>query len=665
MLAAKSLTYKAIFGLSLPRFAQMPRHLLIIKLRNYHSAMYDLLNTINTPADLKKLDVDQLPQLCDELRHFIIEQLSVNPGHFGASLGVVELTVALHYVLDTPHDKLVWDVGHQAYGHKILTGRRERFCTNRQYGGLSGFPSPTESEYDAFGVGHSSTSISAALGMAIAAQMSGERRNVVAVIGDGSLTGGMAFEALNNMATANPDMLVILNDNNMSIDKATGGLSSYLLDISTSSFYNKIRSRLSRLLEHWSVSGKGRNSFITKINNNLKSLINRQSNIFEGLNIRYFGPADGHNVRYLVSVLRDLMSISGPKILHVITVKGKGFKVAEENQTAWHAVGGRFDIDTGEPLDKPSDKPQPPKFQDVFGHTMVELALQNPKILGITPAMASGCGLNIMMREMPERTFDVGIAEQHAVTFSAGLAASGYVPFCNIYSTFAQRAFDQIVHDVALQNLHVVFCFDRAGLVGADGATHHGAFDLSMLLPIPNLTISSPYDEAELRNLMFTAQQSQQGPFVIRYPRGRGQNIDWRTPMQQVPVGKGRMLRDGSDVAYLTLGPIGRKAGLAAERLAHRGISAAHYDMRFAKPLDEELLRSVFGRFRRVVTLEDGAVRGGMGEAILAFAQSENYRGTIVNLGLPDRFVAHGTQEQLYSECGINDEAVERAGVGE
>lgn len=617
--------------------------------------MYELLNEINSPDDLKRLNVEQLPQVCSELRHFIIESLSHNPGHFGASLGVVELTVALHYVFNTPYDKLVWDVGHQAYGHKILTGRRDRFDTNRKLHGISGFPNIFESEYDAFGVGHSSTSISAALGMAIASHLNGETdRNIVAIIGDGSMTGGEAFEALNNMASANPDMLVILNDNNMAIDKVTGGLSQYLLDISTSNTYNRLRTRLSRVLERHNISGQGRKSLLTKLNNSLKNLINRQTNMFEGLNIRYFGPADGHDVIYLVKILNDLKKISGPKLLHIITVKGKGFKAAEENQTAWHAVGGHFDIETGETLDKPTDSPCPPKFQDVFGHTILELAKQNPKILGITPAMPSGCSLNIMMKEMPERTFDVGIAEQHAVTFSAGLATSGYIPFCNIYSTFAQRAFDQVIHDVALQKLHVVFCFDRAGLVGADGATHHGAFDIAMLRPIPNLTIASPMDEIELRNMMYTAQLPNKGPFIIRYPRGRGSCINWRQPMQEITIGKARQLCSGNDIVIFALGPLCVRAQSVAQTLAKENINVAVYDMRFAKPLDEDLLRDVLPKYATAVTIEDGAVAGGFGSAIEQFVNDNNIHTHIITLGLPDRFIEHGTPDELYEECGLD-----------
>lgn len=610
---------------------------------------YSLLKTVNTPDELKRLDISQLPQLCDELRHFIIESLSNNPGHFGASLGVVELTVAIHYVFNTPYDKLIWDVGHQAYGHKILTGRREKFQTNRKHGGLAGFPNIFESEYDAFGVGHSSTSISAALGMAIASHLSGEDdRNIVAVIGDGALTGGMAFEALNNMASANPDMLVILNDNNMAIDKVTGGMNQYLLDITTSHTYNKFRKRVNEAL------GTERRNIFTKFTHALKKLITRQTNMFEGLNIRYFGPADGHNVIHLVQILRDIKHIKGPKMLHVITVKGKGFKAAEENQTAWHAVGGRFDITTGKPLDTASNTPMPPKFQDVFGHTILELAKQNDKILGITPAMPSGCSLNIMMEAMPERTFDVGIAEQHAVTFSGGLAISGYIPFCNIYSSFAQRAFDQVIHDVALQKLNVVFCFDRAGIVGADGATHHGVFDIAMLRPVPNLVISSPMDETELRNLMYTAQLPDKGPFVIRYPRGRGSIIDWRKPMKEIKIGTARKISDGKDTAILTIGPLGTRAMKAVEKLREEGIEVAHYDMRFAKPLDTTVIDEVCQKYKHIVTLEDGVVRGGFGSAIVEYVNEKGYDCHVNTLGIPDQFIEHGSVDELHAECHID-----------
>lgn len=620
--------------------------------------MYDLLNNINSPDDLKKLPIEQLPQLCEELRHFIIESLSHNPGHLGASLGVVELTVAIHYVFNTPYDKLVWDVGHQAYGHKILTGRRDLFHTNRKLGGIAGFPSIAESEYDAFGVGHSSTSISAALGMAKAAELSGETdRDVVAVIGDGSMTGGEAFEGLNNMSTTNADMLVVLNDNNMAIDNVTGGLSQYLLDISTSHTYNKFRKRLvQRLNQQKGLKNQG--SFLTRLNNSIKGLITRSSNMFEGLNIRYFGPVDGHDVTYLVRILKDIKKIKGPKLLHVITVKGKGFKPAEEHQTTWHAVGAPFDIETGEPLDVHTAEPTPPKFQTVFGETIVELAKQNDKILGITPAMSSGCSLDIMMRQMPERTFDVGIAEQHAVTFSAGLAVSGYIPFCNIYSTFAQRAFDQLIHDVALQKLHVVFCFDRAGIVGQDGATHHGLFDIAMLRPVPNLIIASPIDETELRNLMFTAQLPLDGPIVIRYPRGRGSVINWRQPMHKIEIGTARKLRDGSDAAFLSFGPLGTRAGQVINELANEGFSIAHYDLRFAKPLDEQTLHTVFSKYNKVFTIEDGILTGGIASAISDFAARNNYHAQITSFGIDNQFVPHGTVEELHKLCHLDHDSI-------
>lgn len=625
--------------------------------------MDNLLEKINSPADLKKLSVDQLPQVCTELRSFIIEALSHNPGHFAASLGVVELTVAVHYVFDLPFDKLVWDVGHQAYGHKILTGRRDRFESNRKLGGLSGFPNIFESEYDAFGVGHSSTSVSAALGMAIAAQLKGEKRHVVSIIGDGALTGGEAFEALNNMASANPDMLVILNDNNMAIDHVTGGMSQYLLDITTSSTYNRLRRRVSQALERRGLSGSGRKSFITKFNNSLKNLINRQTNMFEGLNIRYFGPVDGHDVEYLVSILRDLKNIPGPKMLHVVTVKGKGFVPAEVNQTKWHAVSGRFDIVNGEPLDAPTDKPQPPKFQDVFGNTILELARQNDKILGITPAMPSGCSLNIMMKEMPDRCFDVGIAEQHAVTFAAGLAISGYIPFCNIYSTFAQRAYDQIIHDVALQKLHVVFCFDRGGLVGQDGPTHHGVFDIAMLLPIPNIIIAAPMDEVELRNMMYTAL-TVNGPIAIRYPRGRGSIIDWQQPMQTLTIGDGaaRQLSDGDGVAVLTVGPLGVRVQKIISRLNDEGINIMHYDMRFAKPIDTQALTDAFSKCKHIITIEDGVRAGGFGSAVMDWASDNGYCDIdFTRLGVPDRFIEHGSVDELHAICGLDEKSIEEA----
>lgn len=619
----------------------------------------DMLSKINSPDDLKKIPEDQLPAVCDQLREFIIDALSCNPGHFGASLGVVELTVALHYVLNTPYDKLVWDVGHQAYGHKILTGRRDQFHTNRKYGGLSGFPNIFESEYDAFGVGHSSTSISAALGMATASRLKGEKnRNIVAVIGDGSMTGGMAFEALNNMASTKANMLVILNDNNMAIDPAVGGFSEYLVDIATSRTYNRIRSDVARALERLRPSGKKSEDFITSINNSIKSILTKQNNIFEGLNIRYFGPVDGHDVVYLANVLRDLLHIPGPKILHLITKKGKGFKLAEENQTEWHAVGASFDKLTGQKKSTKVEAPSPPKFQDVFGHTIIELAKENEKIVGITPAMPSGCSLNMMMEQMPDRAFDVGIAEQHAVTFSAGLATAGFMPFCNIYSTFMQRAYDQVIHDVALQNLNVVFCLDRGGLVGADGATHHGAYDLSFFRCIPNMIISSPMNEQELRNLMYTAQLPDKGPFVIRYPRGNGSMIEWCTPMKEVQVGKARLLKKGNDLIFLTLGPLGVKVSQVIEKLEAEGHSIAHVDMRFVKPLDEEMLHWVFQNFKNIITVEDGAIAGGMGSAIIEFMADNGYNSKIKRLGIPDHFIEHGTQTELYGECGLDKKGI-------
>lgn len=619
----------------------------------------DMLSKINSPDDLKKIPEDQLPAVCDQLREFIIDALSCNPGHFGASLGVVELTVALHYVLNTPYDKLVWDVGHQAYGHKILTGRRDQFHTNRKYGGLSGFPNIFESEYDAFGVGHSSTSISAALGMATASRLKGEKnRNIVAVIGDGSMTGGMAFEALNNMASTKANMLVILNDNNMAIDPAVGGFSEYLVDIATSRTYNRIRSDVARALERLRPSGKKSEDFITSINNSIKSILTKQNNIFEGLNIRYFGPVDGHDVVYLANVLRDLLHIPGPKILHLITKKGKGFKLAEENQTEWHAVGASFDKLTGQKKSTKVEVPSPPKFQDVFGHTIIELAKENEKIVGITPAMPSGCSLNMMMEQMPDRAFDVGIAEQHAVTFSAGLATAGFMPFCNIYSTFMQRAYDQVIHDVALQNLNVVFCLDRGGLVGADGATHHGAYDLSFFRCIPNMIISSPMNEQELRNLMYTAQLPDKGPFVIRYPRGNGSMIEWRTPMKEIQVGKARLLKKGNDLIFLTLGPLGVKVSQVIEKLEAEGHSIAHVDMRFVKPLDEEMLHWVFQNFKNIITVEDGAIAGGMGSAIIEFMADNGYNSKIKRLGIPDHFIEHGTQTELYGECGLDKKGI-------
>jgi 1-deoxy-D-xylulose-5-phosphate synthase len=618
-----------------------------------------LLETINKPEDLRQLPSEVLPELCRELREFIIDAVSCNPGHFGASLGVVELTVALHYVFNTPYDKIVWDVGHQAYGHKILTGRRDQFGTNRKRHGLSGFPNIFESEYDAFGVGHSSTSISAALGMAIARRRNGELdRKIVAVIGDGAMTAGLAFEGLNNMAATKADMLVILNDNNMAIDPNVGGFSEYLLDIATSKTYNKLRREVFTALGKFKSGGLRSRELIAKINNSIKVLLTKQANIFEGLGIRYFGPVDGHDVEYLTKILKDLKAIPGPKVLHVITKKGKGFKLAEENQTAWHATGGQFDKHTGRFIEPRSQTPRAPKFQDVFGYTIIELARMNDKIVGITPAMPSGCSLNLMMDQMPDRAFDVGIAEQHAVTFSAGLAISGQLPFCNIYSTFMQRAFDQVIHDVALQNLNVVFCLDRGGLVGADGATHHGAYDLAYFRTVPNMVISSPMDESELRNLMYTAQLPDKGPFSIRYPRGVGSLVDWQTPFEEISVGTGRLLSKGSDLVFLTIGPIGVKVQRVVAQLEEEGIHAGHYDMRFVKPLDEDLLHEVFSLYDQVITIEDGTIIGGMGTAVIEFMVENGYRATVKRLGIPDVFIEHGTQTELYGECGFDMENI-------
>lgn len=621
---------------------------------------YPLLKQINSPSDLRKLPEEKLLQVCSELREFIIDAVSCNPAHFGASLGVVELTVALHYALNTPEDKLIWDVGHQAYGHKILTGRRELFHSNRKYKGISGFPSIFESDYDAFGVGHSSTSISAALGIAEAYKQQGiAGRQVVAVIGDGSMTAGLAFEGLNNMASLHANVLVVLNDNNMAIDPNVGGLSDYLVDIATSRTYNKVRRDLIKGIGKLKLVGPRSKEMIVKVNNSIKNLLTRQTNIFEGLNIRYFGPVDGHDVVRLAGVLKDMKNIPGPKVLHVITKKGKGFKLAEENQTAWHAPGGRFDKLTGLITEESSGSTaKPPKFQDVFGHTILELARQNDKIVGITPAMPTGCSLNIMMQAMPDRAFDVGIAEQHAVTFSAGLAISGMIPFCNIYSSFMQRAFDQVIHDVAIQKLNVVMCLDRSGLVGADGATHHGAYDLAFLRSIPNLVISSPMDEIELRNLMYTAQLPNKGPFVIRYPRGVGSNEDWRQPFSEIDTGKGRCLRRGKKVAVLTLGPLGVKVARVCKELAQQGIEVGHYDVRFVKPLDEQMLHEVFSSYTTVLTIEDGAIAGGMGSAILEFMSENGYQCKVKRLGIPDRFVEHGSQMALYKEIGLDMESI-------
>lgn len=618
----------------------------------------ELLAKINTPADLRKLDASQMQQVCNELRQYIIDLVSVKGGHFGASLGVVELTVALHYVFQTPYDQLVWDVGHQAYGHKILTGRRDVFHTNRRYKGISGFPKRSESEYDTFGVGHSSTSISGALGMAVAARYKNENRQAVAVIGDGAMTAGLAFEGLNHAGIENSNLLVVLNDNCMSIDPNVGALKEYLNDITTSHTYNKVKDEVWKLLGKISKFGPDAQKIATKVSDAMKSTLLNQSNLFESLNFRYFGPVDGHDVDRLVKVMNDLKDIPGPKILHVLTTKGKGFKFSEEgNPTLWHAPG-LFDKNTGKIVKAHTTEPQPPKYQDVFGHTMVELAEMNPKIMGITPAMPSGCSLNIMMKAMPERAFDVGIAEQHAVTFSAGLATQGMIPFCNIYSSFMQRAYDQVVHDVALQNLHVVLCLDRGGLAGADGPTHHGAYDLAYFRCIPNMIVSAPMNEQELRNLMYTAQLNNNGPFSIRYPRGNGVMPEWKTPFEALEIGKGRRICDGTDIAILSIGHPGNFVVEACAELQQSGVSAAHFDMRFVKPLDEELLHDVFSRFSKVITVEDGCIQGGFGSAIVEFMVDNGYTAQVKRLGIPDEFIEHGEQPELWAECGFDAAAI-------
>ncbi len=620
-----------------------------------------LLSRIDTPADLKKLDKSQLQQVCNELRQFIIDCVSVHGGHFGASLGVVELTVALHYVLNTPDDQLVWDVGHQAYGHKILTGRRKVFHTNRKYGGLSGFPKRTESPYDSFGVGHSSTSISAALGMAIASKYKGEKdRNHVAVIGDGAMTAGLPFEALNHAGVSNTNLLVILNDNNMSIDPNVGALKEYLTDITTSQTWNKLRDDVWKLLGKLPYPDFQR-EMASKMEAGLKGMISRSSNLFEALGLRYFGPVDGHNVLKLVETLKDLNSIPGPKLLHIKTVKGKGYELAEQDQTLWHAPG-TFDKITGKINKKISPVPEPPKYQDVFGHTIVELAEKNPKIMGITPAMPSGCSMKFMMEAMPDRAIDVGIAEQHAVTLSAGLATQGMTVFCNIYSSFMQRAYDMVIHDVAIQKLPVIFCLDRGGLVGEDGPTHHGAYDIAYMRCIPNMIVCAPMNESELRNLMYTAQlDDNELPFVIRYPRGQGVLSDWRTPFEKTVPGTGRKIKDGRDVAILTIGHPGNFAVKACQILETEGLQPAHYDMRFVKPLDETMLHEVARKFNRIITVEDGTVTGGFGSAVLEFMATHHYTPEVTILGIPDRIVEHGKPEDLYRECGYDAEAIATA----
>lgn len=621
----------------------------------------NILKRIKYPDELRKLPVEQLPEVCDELRADILKELSVNPGHLASSLGAVEMTVALHYVFNTPYDRLVWDVGHQAYGHKILTGRLDSFCTNRKLGGLRPFPSPEESEYDSFMCGHASNSISAALGMAVAARQTGhDDRHVVAIIGDGAMSGGLAFEGLNNVSTTPNDMIIILNDNNMSIDRSVGGMKQYLLKLNTNETYNKLRYKAAKWLHSNGMLDDNRRKGIIRLSNALKSAISHQQNIFEGMNIRYFGPFDGHNVVELVRTLRQLKEMKGPKLLHLHTIKGHGYAPAEKAATIWHAPG-KFDLNTGERI-KTEDGTEPAKFQDVFGNTLLELAKENKRIVGVTPAMPTGCSLNIMMKEMPERTFDVGIAEGHAVTFSGGMAKDGLQPFCNIYSAFAQRAYDNIIHDVAILNLPVVICLDRAGLVGEDGATHHGAFDMAALRPVPNITLASPMNEHELRRLMYTAQLPGKGTFVIRYPRGRGVLADWHCPLEEVKVGTGRKLRDGDDIAVLSVGPVGNNVVKAVGMMENDGdgISVAHYDMRFVKPLDENLLKEVAAKFKHVITVEDGVREGGFGSAVIEWMEDNGQYLDIVRLGLPDHFVEHGTVAQLQSIVGIDAEGIRR-----
>lgn len=621
---------------------------------------YQYLFRLNSPEDLRKLPVEALPAVCQELREYIIDILAEHPGHFASSLGSVELTVALHYVFNTPYDRIVWDVGHQAYGHKILTGRRDAFPTNRKLGGIKPFPSPEESEYDTFACGHASNSISAALGMSVAALQAGENdRQVVAVIGDGAMSGGLAFEGLNNVSDTPNNMLIVLNDNNMSIDSSVGGMREYLLNLHTSRWYNRLRFKLAKQLSSWGWLNDSRRRSILRFNNSLKSLLSNQQNIFEGMNIRYFGPSDGHDVIALVRSLKEIKKMKGPKLFHIHTVKGKGFRPAEEQATIWHAPG-KFDKTNGVRIVE-NDKERPPRFQDVFGKTLVELAEKNPKIVGVTPAMPTGCSMNIMMKAMPDRAFDVGIAEGHAMTFSAGMAKEGLLPFCNIYSSFSQRAYDNIIHDAALLRLPVVLCLDRAGIVGEDGPTHHGVFDLAALRAVPNLTIASPYDECELRRLMYTAQLPGKGTFVIRYPRGCGRRLDWQCPLEEVPVGKGRCLKEGKDLAILTLGPIGNTAADAiAEAEKRWNLSIAHYDLRFLKPLDEELLREVAKRFRKVITLEDGVRMGGMGSAVLEFFSDNQLEVETVRMGWPDRFIEHGKPQELYHIYGLDQEGILR-----
>jgi 1-deoxy-D-xylulose-5-phosphate synthase len=619
---------------------------------------YEILDKIDSPADLKDLGPDDLIQLASELREFIIDIVSTNPGHFGASLGVVELTIALHHVFDTPEDRIIWDVGHQAYGHKILTGRKKVFHTNRKYKGISGFPRTTESEYDAFGVGHASTSISAALGIALASQhQKKDERQVVAVIGDGALTGGLAFEGLNNAGSEKSNILVILNDNNIAIDPNVGAIKEYLVDITTSKTYNRFRNDIWNILGALSKLGPNAQKYAQQIEHGVKSMFLQQSNLFESLNFRYFGPVDGHDILHLTEILKDMKRIQGPKLLHVKTKKGKGFAKAEENQTAFHSPG-KFNKETGQIFSVSREEKQAPRFQDVFGITLLELARKNDKIIGITPAMPTGSSLKLMMDEIPERTYDVGIAEQHAVTFSAGLAIEGMHPFCNIYSSFMQRSYDQAIHDVALQNLPVVFCLDRGGLVGDDGPTHHGVYDLTFMRSIPNMIVSAPMNEEELRNLMYTAQLRNHGPFSIRYPRGRGVMPEWKKSFKEIPIGKGRLVKKGTDIAILTIGTAGILAAEAIDLLENSHISAAHYDMRFVKPIDEELLHKVFKQFKHVITVEDGSLTGGFGSAVVEFMCDNTYTSQVKRLGVPDRFIDQGTQKELYKECGIDPESI-------
>lgn len=621
--------------------------------------MAGLLENIDYPSDLRKLKEADLPKVCEELREFIIYQASSNPGHLGASLGVVDLTVALHYAYNTPYDQLIWDVGHQAYGHKILTGRRKLFHTNRIYKGISGFPNMSESEYDSFGVGHSSTSISAALGISTASKIKGEKnRKVVAIIGDGSMTGGMAFEGLNNAGGTDADLLVILNDNNMSIDPNVGGLSRYFVQMQTSKAYNRLKTGIWHLLKGFKKVGRKTLSLLRKHQHAVKSIVFDESNLFESFGFRYFGPVDGHDVNQLIQIFEHLREIPGPKLLHVVTTKGKGFIPAELDATRWHAAPGKFDIMTGEVYDDPASKDEPPKYQTVFGKTLLDLAVKNEKILGVTPAMPTGCSMNLMMEQFPERTFDVGIAEPHAVTFAAGLAASGFIPFVNIYSSFMQRSYDQIIHDVALQRLNVVFCMDRAGLVGADGATHHGVFDLAFMRQIPNMTVSAPMDEIELRNLMFTAQLPDQGPFSIRYPRGNGIHLNWECDYEKIPIGKGRKITNGKDIAILSIGHPGNFVVNACHLLAIENIFVAHYDMRFVKPLDYKLLDEVSANFDHLITVEDGIVAGGFGSAVMEYFSSVGININVTRMGVPDYFIEHGSQSQLQKECGFDMESI-------